>query len=292
MEEALKLRNEIKVTTTTSEMCEEEACIPYSCISGILNDHPLVSATKVSKSEVHKCIAYMLNHHRRKDSFVTNGDDAEEETFCSRCNKSLGKSGCRQICAACVNRCRCGGALIEDMRQGCLCCDKCGLVQNVSIFKERMPLPISESELKMLESGADQGEVPKWLMARSAFGDNWVQMQLHADVEHWNSMMNLPEDELEAVKKMCSWMYRRASSESRIVASYIVNYLDKQYNVFALEEPFPAFEWKVPDVKGVCDKCSEKFYDLSSKRRHRCLISKDRKQWSLVANKSTRMGLM
>ena len=282
LSDALKLRDALYATTDELKNEEKTAFLPYSSISSLLSNHPLMSKMQVSKSEVHKCIAYMLK------TYTT--DKERASTKCASTNAAnASKNETKSKKNTCVH---CNHMLVLSERDGDFVCTKCGAVSESKVYGTAY---CSTDDASIQNYGADPANIPEWMFVQNSFKDLWKELKISEMVEHWNAYVNLKEDDLVHVKTFCGWMTQRASNENRVAASFLFFYILSRVQPSDLNNNFhfPTIEYETTRPMSTCKNCNEKLFDQYSINRHRCFnLDNKRKQWSLVKNKKTRMKII
>ena len=245
--------------------------LPYYSIRHIIESHPLPELMKVSKKEVHKCLTYMFSKYTKEQ---TKEQTNKYEHLKNECINKTCKNTSKTICAH---------------RDGFYICTYCGCVQS-QVYAEGLHLPISEEELKILENGGDN-DIAQWALAENEYGDIWNKIVLNQHVEHWNIYAHLSKDELEEVKEISTWMEKRASNECRVASAFIFKFI-KDHTQKINTENLLQLKYELPEVKKICAHCDEKMYSIFDIKRHACKKNIQRKQWSYVKNKKTRIKIV
>lgn len=254
------------------EEVDELRFLPYTSVEPLLEKHPLMAYMKVSKTEVHKCLTHMLTHRLASHEARTTVKAHEVRNTCVECKAPI----------------------MLDSRNGTWICSSCGIQQRGPVYGEQIFTALSQADLNRLDHG--ECDVPEWLLAQNAHGENWTRYQLESEVEHWNAYMHLPVDELAAVKQIAGWMKRRASNESRVAAAFLFRYMETRIDMETLNgTDFPIVYWYHSDTGGEqCPHCKEILPSKYQTSRHVCVNNmrkKHRRQFSLVRNKACKVKL-
>tara|TARA_B110000008_G_scaffold261158_1_gene282329 strand:- start:15 stop:845 length:831 start_codon:yes stop_codon:yes gene_type:complete len=271
LKEACAIRDLLyKQQTTKSSDDDIVEYMPLSCISQVLDDYPIVKMLNVSKTEVHKCLTHIL--HRKR------------ELLSKPKLKNTSKFKCKN------EQCNSNNILLNH-RDGNYTCYDCGTIQNFIVYGENIKTSITESEMKQLESNTDTN-LPNWVHAQDQLGDKWHEFQLSSLVEHWNAYIHAKKDDLTYIKEAATWMERRASDESRIAAAFIfVLVMEPQLDYSKLNGIyFPHISYKTPSAYKKCKLCKASIFENEILvKSHKCLKTHERKQWSFVKNKKTKL---
>jgi len=245
--------------------------LPYYSIEHILNSHPLPDMMKVSKKEVHKCLTHMLSKYKSRKTVK----DTEKKNDIKETNKKVcNNAKCKKPNLICAHR------------DGFYICNNCGSVQS-KVYGENIHMAITEEELRQLENGGDQ-DIPQWVRAENEYGEIWNKIVLSQHVEHWNIYVNMNKDDLEEVKEISSWMEKRASNECRVVSAFIFKFIKDKLTDITTDNLLN-LKFEQPSAKKICEHCNQKLYSIFDIKRHICKKNVQRKQWSYVKNKNTRM---
>tara|TARA_B100000945_G_scaffold42859_1_gene29095 strand:+ start:992 stop:1867 length:876 start_codon:yes stop_codon:yes gene_type:complete len=281
-----RIRDQLNKNTIEQQTipAKETEFIPYSSIKHILDSFPLVSKINTSKLEIHKCLTYMLH---KKKILVQKEENCDKSDI--KQSESDDKKNTRKECLHCKS-----SKLLLSVSFGDIVCQDCGVVQRGVVFGESIHIPISEDELRQLEKGSDHNNcISDWVMAQNSYGNVWHELQLSKEIDHWNYYVNATLDELTEIKKVSSWMERRSSDESRIVAAFIfVLIINPQIVYEELDgNNFPEIHYNSTSTNYSCSKCNEIFNEIYIMRKHKCYNNKDkkRKQISCVKNKTTKI---
>ena len=256
--------------------------LPYYSVEHILNNHPLPQLMKLSKKEIHKCLTHMFSKYKRAQTQKAQAQKAQSNTNNEK--KIEHETNEDHICRN--EKCKKKLKTICAYRDGCYVCEYCGCVQS-QVYGEGLHLPMSEEELKILENGGDS-EIPKWAFAENEYGEIWSQIVLNQHVEHWNVYVNMTKDNLEEVKVISRWMEKRASNECRVASAFIFKFIKDSIPEITTEKLLQ-LQFEQPKVKKTCEHCSEKFYSIFETKRHICKKKIERKQWSYVNNKKSKI---
>ena len=268
LSDASKLRDAL-YSTKNDEKMDNSTFLPYSSISSLLKNYPLMHEMSVDRFEVHKCIVEMLKTYRlnnEKRKLATNQNTYESSCICVHCK----------------------GKIVSCARDGDMVCTNCGIVEKSIVFGGQ-----SYYDDDSTHNNATESEIPEWMIIQNAFGDVWKDIKISEMVDHWNAYVNISEDELARVKEFSSWMKKRASNENRVVAGFIFQYMLSKHELLNIDEQFPTILYERVQPLSVCANCHEKLYNKHSISRHKCFdIGKKRKQWSLSKNRETRIKII
>lgn len=269
-----RFRDEVRTKSLEEDDNECMSFLPFASVEKLIDKHPIISIMGVTKEEVHKCMSHMLSYKlslKTKKGTVNEHSQQVKANHCTQCDKPM----------------------LIAYRDGHFTCSQCGIVSSKNVYGEHFVRTLTEEELNV---GGEESEIPKWAFAQNAYAHIWTEIQLSKDVDHWNAHMNLREDDLIYVKRVASWMKRRASNESRVAAAFLFFYLEcsidiESYNSSTFE--YPEVTYNVISSLGQCDNCEEHFYSNFSKRNHSCFVKeRSRVQWAYSKNKECRMKLI
>lgn len=247
---------------------KSERCVfPFSCVSHLISQHPLMKCLTVTQHEVHRCLAELVNF---KHNIV----------ITKRCE--------RKNATKTVDKCQvkeCGGTIVCSIHDGMRCCNECGIVQKGIVFGEHRG---RSDDKTTRHDHTDFEDIPKWVVAHNAFGDTWTNIQMSKDIEHWNAYVQLDADALEYVKLLANNIDRRASKEAKIAAAFLFLHVEKSVDISVLNSTsnaaVPIVQYKCKTPIDSCAICNEKFYVEYDRKHHNCQRHKLKKrpQLSLV----------
>ena len=143
--------------------------------------------------------------------------------------------------------------------------------------------------MRQLEVGGEC-DVADWSLAQCAYGDIWNEIQLNNLIDHYNAYVNLVSDDIPCVKKYASFIKIRASTAHRVIAAYLFDYINKNYDLkTSLATNLPKITYNKAKPINTCTTCKEQFYNIYSMRKHKCINLHVRKQISLVPNKKRKI---
>jgi hypothetical protein len=284
LSDASKLRDALYLKKDDEKSDNSSIFLPYSRISSLLENFPLMHKMSVDRFEVHKCIAEMLKTYRLEAK--------DKQILASKEMLHMSESSCMSICekkgmreSICVH---CKGKLVLCGRDGDKVCTHCGIVDKSIVFGSQ-----SYYDDDSTHNNATESEIPEWMLIQNAFGDVWKDIKISEMVDHWNAYVNIREDELACVKKFSSWMKKRASNENRVVAGFIFQYMLSKHELLNIDNLFPTIHYEQVQPLSKCANCHEKLYNQYSLSKHKCFsVGKKRKQWSLAKNQKTRMKII
>jgi hypothetical protein len=167
-----------------------ELLLPFATVQSYLVEHPLVRGTNLAPSDVHQAIIDWHAYSQAADA----------------------SSPASPACTGAAPRCgECGdGHLVIDAREGCVVCDRCGLVSrgSINVEPEWMPPPAVAT-------------VVGGPAMRRALATEAPVVSLRADLENCNAYTRLAEHTVAAlVPRLDAWVTHH-STLLRVVAALL-----------------------------------------------------------------------
>lgn len=270
LSDANEIRNMLLNEAETNLPFSNKEFLPMSKCINLINEFPVLKMMQVSKDKVHNALVEIFTRYRMRKTETTL---CLPQTFLTQGLK-------RTICVNCENK-----ILITDTKQGDLVCTNCGACMK-KVLNDDLP-KFNQEEPKHSKPAGE--EFPQWMMMQTSFGPDKIhEGQISTEIDHWAHYYPLTAEDFGTVKGLALSIKERVSNTARIAAGFLFLYISKSYNLDRLDE-YSSLEYKSLKALFECSTCREQLYSAFDKRRHKCFSLSDRKQWSLVKNKKTKI---
>lgn len=242
----------------------EEIFFPLGLLEG-LEGCDLMRLSGADRQRVHACMVDMLTLERRRPQSGT----------------PLSASPCGE----------CGtGRTLVDEREGTIFCEHCGAVRE--LMMKHQPSCGEANEARTGRAKSVSG-VPRWMLARSEYTENYSTYRLLQDLEHWSHYAGMqPGSDAVALARR-RLLYDSISPATpnlvRVVAALLIPAVEKQVDIASLQRgaPVPRLSFGTKPPRLSCPRgCGARFHAEFEARRHRCMAPPPLKRSAHGLNRS------
>ena len=248
----MSLRSRIRKAREEVQEVTSRHLLPLASVQEVLQEHPLMSAFRLSINDVHSAILAL--------------HEIIPPTPEAACHTRTRTPDCIE----------CGlGYLTLDAKEGNRVCNHCGAVDNLrtlNVVPEFRAPPPSPTK----KAGKGIRGVPEWMIKQLSTNQSPSFSRFWDDLQDFNHLVSLPWDDLWRLDEVMKTLTRGGFSyEVRLVAGLLYHRVKPHFSdeaairrCVAKSIPIPVVAQLHPAPEFPCPTCGEKFHTAKTARWH------------------------
>ena len=159
-----------------------------------------------------------------------------------------------------------GNILTHSVKDGMVICENCGSIKEQIYLHHPM---FDESSSNYV--GCDRSGLAEWTLRMTVSSEESRFVVIAERVSHWNTYINLKEDDVEFATLMVSEIEEKVKITTKAVTALL--YVRNYDNINSWLKMRPSTPVRLPDKPltfGSCDKCQITFGCIRDRRFHKC----------------------